>query len=739
MSRIVRTYGCMPSYTDVNTQSLSKIESKNYEAIATTWHFGLTQDNTTNNSCKAPSDNDWRTELYNFHLTSPSQDAFNKKYRDCVLSEFRCKGSLKTQSDVVIAKQNNKKILCYEGGNLILYDCKNSPTGGALTGELDFDTPTYPQHITDNSFINAICVADTSEEVIDIYSEIIDSMQSAGMSLANHLSFVGRKTCYGVWSMLESKDMDKSTEYLFNKYPLFKFFSNRAVSNRCSIMPKAFPLNPNKIDTINDTLHYHFCYNDTIKLFAMGAKKYNWISNTQNITFNYDTTASTEILAKSGTYLLNVKLFETDCCGDTTIHFYLNIDTVKLNFEEPSISCYNDTFILKAPLNTSEIKWSTGESSASIKVFTPNNYTLKAKFNECTFTKIFTLEKYPYTNLEILSDSIISTKAFIRLKIHNKGISFPSNEPEINLTEIQLNNGWNTVKYIDSNKCVYSKNVKLIYNDINFGQSPFKITEDISLNERKIMIKHILAANYSSYKLMRYYKDGTYELIRTITNKADGTIESIYDQRIEGSYYVLGAVDANNSQMVQFGGSIQPSILSIEKDILTDSYQLKWNEHNNNNEDSVNTYYLLSFQKDQFRIIDSTSNTFFNSIALQEQDSLIAIAVKSPFNNPLKSLFYLDATYSISNLISLKKTTTNISNTKSILTIYPIPFSEVLTIESEEEISGLSIYNNLGVEILQLKPDNKIVSINTEKIRAGSYIMEIKTQKEIKKYSIVKM
>lgn len=107
---------------------------------------------------------------------------------------------------------------------------------GQLPGERDFDSPTYPDYITDNSFINAVCLADQSEEMADIYNEIIDSLQSAGVRLANHLSFAGRSSCYGVWSFIQPRDMDESLTYLLAHYPKFRTFSERIASDNCDAL-----------------------------------------------------------------------------------------------------------------------------------------------------------------------------------------------------------------------------------------------------------------------------------------------------------------------------------------------------------------------------------------------------------------------------------------------------------------------------------------------------------------------
>jgi gliding motility-associated-like protein len=246
IERITRVYGAFPRYTDINNRSLSEIDPENWDAFATTWYFNLDEDtDEDDNNCLDPESGDnWASVLYNWHIENPTnQQGFNELYRDCLLNEFRCDGGYSDNSDVVLSKYYEKDIICYEGGNHTFYGCENAPTGGALDNELDFDTPEYPDYITDNSYINAICVADESEEMAEVYNEIIDSMQVAGISLANHLSFAGRSSCYGVWSFIQPRDMDKSLAYLLENYPKFRVFSERIALDNCDEVEVLFDTN----------------------------------------------------------------------------------------------------------------------------------------------------------------------------------------------------------------------------------------------------------------------------------------------------------------------------------------------------------------------------------------------------------------------------------------------------------------------------------------------------------------
>ncbi|MBK8807912.1 MAG: gliding motility-associated C-terminal domain-containing protein [Bacteroidales bacterium] len=235
LSRIVRVFAGWPRYTDVNNRTLNYINRDNWDAFATTWYFNLTQSADGDGCVDPATGTNWRSTLYNWwQANQTNQIGFNTMYRDCLLNQFRCTGGFANNSDVVLANYYDKYVVCYEGGNHTMYGCTNGPTGGALDGELNFDNPTYPDYITDNGFVNAIAVADESEQMAEVYEEVIDSLQSAGVKLANHLSFAGSSSCYGVWSFIQPRDLLDPLPDLLAKYPKFRVFSDRIKSSNCT-------------------------------------------------------------------------------------------------------------------------------------------------------------------------------------------------------------------------------------------------------------------------------------------------------------------------------------------------------------------------------------------------------------------------------------------------------------------------------------------------------------------------
>jgi gliding motility-associated-like protein len=239
MSRIVRVFGAFPEYEDVNNRTLLHVGQDNWDALATTFYFGLSQDNSSSNTCRTPGGKLWREELYDYFTANQSnlnQNAFNQKFKDCILGEYACSGSKAKGSDVRIAKSYNKQLVCYEGGNGTFYDCNNGPTNSnkILVGELNFNSPTYPAFLTDNAFINAVALADRSQETADIYIAILDSLRNAGFKLANHLSVAGNSSCFGLWSLYDSKDSGESLTYLKANYPKFNYFCDVIQNANCN-------------------------------------------------------------------------------------------------------------------------------------------------------------------------------------------------------------------------------------------------------------------------------------------------------------------------------------------------------------------------------------------------------------------------------------------------------------------------------------------------------------------------
>jgi hypothetical protein len=73
--------------------------------------------------------------------------------------------------------------------------------------------------------------------------------------------------------------------------------------------------------------------------------------------------------------------------------------------------------------------------------------------------------------------------------------------------------------------------------------------------------------------------------------------------------------------------------------------------------------------------------------------------------------------------------------------IYPIPAREELNIQADEEITYISLINQMGAEICQwINLGRKNLKINTKNLRPGFYYLKIETirKKHSKKFLVVR-
>lgn len=124
MSRIQRIVGAQKNYHDINNRTLMQIDPDNWDALATTWYFGLTQ-NPLSTTCSPDPTKTYRKWLYDWWVANPGDQAgFNLKYKEAILGEFKA-SQFSKGADMQLVKTYGKKLVCYEGGNHTLYGCTN--------------------------------------------------------------------------------------------------------------------------------------------------------------------------------------------------------------------------------------------------------------------------------------------------------------------------------------------------------------------------------------------------------------------------------------------------------------------------------------------------------------------------------------------------------------------------------------------------------------------------------------
>ena len=70
--------------------------------------------------------------------------------------------------------------------------------------------------------------------------------------------------------------------------------------------------------------------------------------------------------------------------------------------------------------------------------------------------------------------------------------------------------------------------------------------------------------------------------------------------------------------------------------------------------------------------------------------------------------------------------------------LYPNPVNDVLNISLDKEITGVSIYNLLGQEVLSKSINSNETSIDVADLTTGTYLIKATSNNEVKTLKIVK-
>jgi len=73
-----------------------------------------------------------------------------------------------------------------------------------------------------------------------------------------------------------------------------------------------------------------------------------------------------------------------------------------------------------------------------------------------------------------------------------------------------------------------------------------------------------------------------------------------------------------------------------------------------------------------------------------------------------------------------------IENKLTNIHVFPNPVKDILTIQAQERITQLNVYNQLGQEIINLRPNKEVLKINFEKFNSGIYTIRILTKNKNK-------
>jgi photosystem II stability/assembly factor-like uncharacterized protein len=191
-------------------------------------------------------------------------------------------------------------------------------------------------------------------------------------------------------------------------------------------------------------------------------------------------------------------------------------------------ACSGDTVVLFSKSEFDYYKWSTGETTSSIKVTKPGTYTLWAAHNECdsSTSKPIIASFYPKSSLTLkLSDTTgLCEGDTVSLSVLEKFKSYKWSNGDTNSSTTIYKSGKYSVMAIDSNGCVISDSVTIKFAplpeaiiDVS-GKTDFCIGDSVLLTSRKIYPKYQWfkdadLTSFSNDRSVLIKESGTYKLM----------------------------------------------------------------------------------------------------------------------------------------------------------------------------------------------------------------------------------
>jgi len=113
---------------------------------------------------------------------------------------------------------------------------------------------------------------------------------------------------------------------------------------------------------------------------------------------------------------------------------------------------------------------------------------------------------------------------------------------------------------------------------------------------------------------------------------------------------------------------------------------------------------------------------------------------------PIQLKFIIDETngtskddFAIDDIEFFESTVTNVTNEDiEGLNYYPNPTLDIFTINANEKIETVSIYNLLGQEVIKVSPNTTMTKINTNNLSSGSYTVKILANNKLKTIKMIK-
>jgi hypothetical protein len=392
-------------------------------------------------------------------------------------------------------------------------------------------------------------------------------------------------------------------------------------------------------------------------------------------------------VSAQGTYSVTV----TNQCGSVSDEIYLTIENpLTIDLGNNQVICSGETITLDAGYSDLDYFWSTGETTQTIQVNSPDSYGVEVT-NSCgTFSDYITVS-LDEINVELGPDTILCPGGTIEINAMNPGSNFSWSNGASTQSILVNQAGTYAVTATSANNCVDTDDIEvtLFDGEINLGDI-LGVCEGSSI---------ILDAGFPG----SVYEWSTGELTQQIEVSVAGTY-SVTVSHFCGDMYDDVNITINPLPVVDFGVDT----------IYIASYQSATLDAGN-----PGASYLWSSGQTSQSITSNQAGWY--SVTVTDANGCEGVGEIYVFVWPVGI-----------NSPELEKS----------INIFPNPANSFLHIQSEDEyIRKIEFYNALGELIQQIEEKSKLLKINLSNYSEGIYFVRITFQQGdilIKPVSVVK-
>jgi len=261
------------------------------------------------------------------------------------------------------------------------------------------------------------------------------------------------------------------------------------------------------------------------------------------------------------------------------------------------------------------------------------------------------------------------------------------------------------------------------YFDITDAGSAITVDLTFDFTEAEMNSSSSPAGTASNYKLL--YRSGTTGNWAIVTSASSTTSSQVLFSGISlpngDGYYALGTIDTTNSPL-------PIELLSFDALLKDNKVQLSWVTAS----EKDNDYFTVERS--------NNSNNWESLVQIKGQGNSSTLHSYDYLDeNPIKGTSYYRLKQTDFDGKSSYSKIRVINYDKFKLKAYPNPVSDQLTIESNEDIIELIVYDQLGKQQkVRIQKQNRIYQINMNELSPGVYYLQIKTASGIKKITVTK-